>query len=554
MDTLKNLNILFEKSFAQCGLSGFPPLAMSAQHKHLGDYQINGVMAAAKALGKQPQELALQVAEVLKGFTEIASAEAVNGFVNIRLSFPFVKRMLKSAHIISQDGNGLVWVVDYSSPNIAKQMHIGHLRSSVLGDSLCRIFEKKGISLIRQNHIGDAGSQFGLLYAYAKREGVRPQSMPEMESLYVAANSAKAHDAGLVREAAAATSGLQNQDADVLEFWRHLRSLSLTSLHETYRRLGLSLDESHVCGEASYYDDLPPLVEELKQQGIAYESQGAWVVDAAGLPVPTIIQKSDGAYLYATTDLAALKKRLWEMKADKVVYVTDSRQQQHFKAVFDIAKQAAWVIGDTQVEHVAFGVMTDEDDQPFQTRKGANLKLDQLLDESQQAALAVLKTRFGDKGEDSLSDDAGKLGVAAVKYAELNRKRDKNYRFDWDTMLAFNGNTAPYLLYSLARAVKVMDKAENPKMSNTSIDTGNRQLALKLIQYGDELNRAFEQRMPHFLAQYLYDLAGEFNRFYESVNVLNQERPNSTLYFYHKFITIMKDGLQLLGIPIIAEL
>jgi arginyl-tRNA synthetase len=558
-----------------------------------GDYQANGVMGLAKKLKTNPRKLAEETVKNLD-LSDICEPPEVAGpgFINLRLKAEFVASELLE---INKDSAGLgiektpepkIVVVDFSSPNIAKQMHVGHLRSTIIGDCICRMLETLGHKVIRQNHIGDWGTQFGMLINYMlyvhtaqrmeKTFGTKPEDafvLEDMEELYRHAKEEYDSDPKFAEGSREYVVGLQREDPQVLRQWKEIVDLSLDECQKIYNSLDTTLKREHVCGESTYNNMLPSVVEELKKAGLAKESDGAVCVfpegfkNKQGEPLPFIIQKSDGAYLYATTDLAALRYRVNELKADDILYVTDSRQKLHFEMLFKVAKMAGWVNDNIELSHVMFGSILGDDGTPLKTRSGENVKLKELLGEAVQRAMSVVEEKNPDLPAEKKAEIAKAVGIGAVKYADYSNNRTSDYVFSFDKMLAMDGNTAPYMQYAYARIKSIERKAQSKDVDIETELAGIKSLSLTepaeldlakhLIRYGEAIQSAAADYRPNYLTAYLYELAQKFSAFYTNCPVLvagPDKRPTRLLLCDLTARTI-KHGLhELLGIEVVEQM
>ncbi len=588
------------------GSQGCPALVRPATDARFGDYQINGVMPLAKQLKTNPRKLAEQIVAKLD-ISDICETPEIAGpgFINLRLKPEFVAKTLVQ---VSKDATGLgiekaekpkTIVVDFSGPNIAKQMHVGHLRSTIIGDSICRLLELQGNKVIRQNHIGDWGTQFGMLIARNRRTqfgmliaylfgektaermtkvfGKRPDDASNViantEQLYREAKKQYDSDPKFAKRSREFVVALQKKEQGALNYWKRIVELSINECQEMYDKLGVKLTKDDAHGESAYNDDLPGVVAELKKKGLAVESEGAVCVfpegfkDKEGKPLPVIVQKSDGAYLYATTDLAAIRYRVGELKADKIIYVTDARQGLHFEMVFAVARKAGWVKPETELVHVTFGSVLGEDGKPLKTRSGENVKLKELLDEAIERARKVVEEKNPGLSEDEKKSIANAVGIGAVKYADYTNNRTSDYIFSFDKMLAMEGNTAPYMQYAYARIKSIERKAGDKKVDvkqeianikNLNLtETSEINLAKHLIRYGEAISSSAGDYRPNYLTAYLYDLAQKFSSFYNDCPVLDasaDKRPTRLLLCDLTAKTI-KHGLHnLLGIEVIEQM
>jgi arginyl-tRNA synthetase len=533
-------------------------------------------MGAAKAKKMNPRQLAEQVIAVLD-LSGIASKVEIAGpgFINITLAPEFLAQRLAAA--LDRADLGVpqlpadTVVVDYSSPNLAKEMHVGHLRSTIIGDALARVLRFLGQRVIAQNHVGDWGTQFGMLTAFlieTEQTGAGGESglaLNDLEDFYRRAKLRFDEDAAFADRARDYVVKLQGGDAQVNALWKRFLDVSLHHCEAVYEKLGVSLTRADVRGESAYNADLPVVVKDLQAKGLAVESQGAQVVfldefkGKEGEPAAYIVQKQDGGYLYATTDLAAVRYRVGTLHAKRVLYVVDARQSLHFQQLFTLSRKAGYAPESAQLEHVGFGVMLGEDGKPFKTRSGGTVKLVELLDESQERAFAVVSEKNPDLPEAQRRQIARTVGIGAVKYADLSKNRNSDYVFSWDTMLSFEGNTAPYLQYAYTRVAGVFRKALEEGATGGAIvlqDNAERLLALELARFGDAVHGVARETMPHFLTSYLYNLATQFMRFYEACPVMKSEGElrASRLTLCRLTADTMKAGLGLLGIDVLEAM
>lgn len=562
--------------------SGVPfqhqPLVAPSRKAGFGDYQANGAMGAAKAMGTNPRELAQKILEQLElqGVAEKLEV-AGPGFINIHLDKAWLGEQLAQAQQDPRLGIAPVaqpdtLVVDYSGPNLAKEMHVGHLRSTIIGDALARLLAFQGHNVIRQNHVGDWGTQFGMLIAELEEQlGAEREASLALQDLEAFYQQAKQHfdrDPEFANKAREYVVKLQSGDPAVLELWREFTRISLTHSTEIYAQLNVLLTDADVRGESAYNDDLAPLVAELEQKGLAVEDQGAKVVfleelaDKDGNPSPVLIQKHDGGYLYATTDLAALRYRVQTLGARRILYFIDARQSLHMQQVFTLARIAKLVPDDVSLEHHAFGTMMGADGKPFKTRTGGTVKLAQLLDEAVQRATALVAEKNPDLSTEERADIGRKVGLGAVKYADLSKTRTHDYVFNWDTMLSFEGNTAPYLQYAYTRVQSIFRRADtDPNTLEGAIfldSEAEHALALKLLQMSEVLDQMARDAFPHLLCNYLYDVASLYMRFYEACPVLRSdvspELRTSRLRLCHLVARTLATGLDLLGIEVMERM
>ena len=560
-----------------CGIpADLPALIAPGKKTGFGDYQANCAMGAAKQMGKNPRELASAIVAALN-LDGIASKVEIAGpgFINIDLSAEWLGKCLAQAQMdsrldIPQTQNPQTVVIDYSGPNLAKEMHVGHLRSTIIGDALARLLEFQGHKVIRQNHVGDWGTQFGMLIAELEEQLAHNNKM-DLKDLEVFYQQAKKHfddDENFAQKARNYVVRLQSGDAQMQQLWQQFKDLSLAHSKEIYQNLNVTLTDADVRGESFYNDDLAPLVEELKTKGFAQESEGAQVVfleelaDKDGNPSPVIIQKQGGGYLYATTDLAALRFRVNQLNANRIMYFIDARQSLHMQQVFTVARKAGFVDASVSLEHLAFGTMMGEDGKPFKTRSGGTVKLADLLEEAVERATILVKEKNPELAESDINEISRKVGIGSVKYADLSKTRTNDYIFNWNSMLSFEGNTAPYLQYAYTRVQSIFRKAEiDPQTISSAILIQSEQeknLAIKLLQFSETLDQVAREAMPHVLCTYLYELASLYMTFYEACPILKEGIPEdlrySRLRLCHLVAKTIEKGLDLLGIEVMERM
>ena len=621
-------------AFAAAGIADSPVVLQPTKNAEHGDFQINGVMGAAKKAKQNPRELAQKVAEALAGNAVIESAEVAGpGFINLRLRPEFLAQNIHAAlndarFGIAKTDKPQTVVIDYSSPNLAKEMHVGHLRSSIIGDSISRVLEFMGNTVIRQNHVGDWGTQFGMLVAYLveQQKDNAAFELADLEQFYRAAKVRFDEDPAFADTAREYVVKLQGGDETVLALWKQFVDISLSHAQAVYDTLGLKLRPEDVAGESKYNDGLQPVVDDLVQKGLAVEDDGAKVVfldefkNKEGEPAAFIVQKQGGGFLYASTDLACLRYRIGRLKADRLLYVVDHRQALHFEQLFTTSRKAGYLPEDVKAEFIGFGTMMGKDGKPFKTRSGDTVKLVNLLDEAVNRAEQIVKEKNpkwqltteledglkkissltnsdnlknklkynlenkkleitlendvvyhlpidkidkivsgAEEYTDTALSDAEKIarvvGIGAVKYADLSKNRTSDYVFDWDAMLSFEGNTAPYLQYAYTRVQSVFRKVGEWDAAATTVLTEplEKQLAAELLKFEDVLQSVADTAYPHYLAAYLYQTATLFSRFYEACPILKAEGAtrNSRLQLAKLTGDTLKQGLDLLGIDVL---
>ncbi|HQZ14717.1 MAG TPA: arginine--tRNA ligase [Acidimicrobiia bacterium] len=552
------------------GLDGDPVVRWSSKPE-FGDFQINAAMGLAKKLGEKPHDIAKKILENLDltGLSKKEAEIAGPGFINVFLSNEalggYAQELLGDKNCgVSTSSDPQRIVVDYGGANIAKEMHVGHLRSTVIGDSINRVLMFLGHTTIKQDHLGDWGTQFGMLVEFLCVDGKIPEQLPDLSDLdgfYKQAQEKFKTDEEFATKARARVGLLQGGDADSLRAWKHINDETMKHLLAIYSRLGVLLNSDDARGESFYNDMLEGVCTDLKEKGIALDSEGALVVykdgvlDRDGNPFGLIIRKSDGGYGYATTDIAALKFAAENDKADRVVYVVDARQAQHFQIVFDATKRTGW-IDNTEPEHAMFGTILGSDGKPFKTRSGDVVKLSALLDEAIDRASNLIAEKSSGLEANEKLDLARMVGIGALKYGDLSNNRAKNYVFDWDRMVAMEGNTAPYLQYAIARINSLIRKSEIEKndLAQTEFVVNSqfeKDLILEIGKFSETLEEVELTLEPHRLCSYLFELAQKFTSFYENCPVLkeeNQQVRKSRLALSFLCARTLKQGLELLGI------
>ncbi len=576
-----NIQALLSEKVSQALIAAGAPADCEPQVRQsakvqFGDYQANGVMAVAKKLGMPPRQVAELVLSHLD-LNGIASKVEIAGpgFINIFLEPAFLANHVNQA--LASDRLGVsqpepqTVVIDYSAPNVAKEMHVGHLRSTIIGDASVRTLEFLGHKVIRANHVGDWGTQFGMLIAFLElkqQENAGEMALADLEEFYRAAKAHYDEDATFAERARNYVVKLQGGDEYCREMWRKLVDITMTQNQLTYNRLNVTLTRDDVMGESLYNPMLAGIVADLKAQGLAVESEGATVVfldeykNKEGDPMGVIIQKKDGGYLYTTTDIACAKYRFETLHADRVLYYIDSRQHQHLMQAWTIVRKAGYVPDSVPLEHHMFGMMLGKDGKPFKTRAGGTVKLADLLDEALERARRLVAEKNPDMPADELEKLANAVGIGAVKYADLSKSRTTDYVFDWDNMLAFEGNTAPYMQYAYTRVLSVFRKAgldESALSEAPVILTEDRevQLAARLLQFEETLTVVAREGTPHVMCAYLYDLAGLFSGFYEHCPILSAEDDatrQSRLKLALLTAKTLKQGLDTLGIETVERM
>ena len=557
-----------EAAFEALNLTG-AAMVQAASRPEFGDYQANGVMAAAKRAQRNPREVAAQIIEHLHNdnkFSKMVAAMDVArpGFINLTLAAEFVAPALSTGVVSSTEP--LVVVVDYSAPNLAKEMHVGHLRTTIIGDCVVRVLEAQGHKVIRQNHVGDWGTQFGMLLTYLSDSGNDSEELADLENFYRAAKQRFDADDDFRERSRQAVVARQSGDPGALHQWQRFIDISMSHCQQIYDRLDITLSAADIMGESAYNDDLAGVISTLEDTNLLQQSEGAACVfldqfkNKDGEIQPVIVRKSDGGYLYATTDLAAVAHREKRLGADRVLYFVDARQSLHFKQIFAVAKAAGFASERVQLEHLPFGTMLGKDGKPFKTRQGGIIKLAELLDEAERRAAALVQAKNPDIATVELQKLAQVIGLGAVKYADLSKNRTSDYVFDWDQMLSFDGNTAPYLQYAYSRIRSLFDRAavtpEQLPTETVAVDEPERRLAVCIAGFNDVLNQVADEGFPHYLCAYLYELATRFTSFYEQCPILQSadEQRERRLVLASSTGKTLATGLDLLGIGVVDRM
>ncbi|QLC73485.1 arginine--tRNA ligase [Pseudomonas sp. LPB0260] len=547
----------------------------NTKDKSHGDFASNIALMLAKPAAMKPRELAEKLIAALPADPQISKVEIAGpGFLNFFQNSDALAGRLEAALAdarlgVRKAGSAQRVVVDLSSPNLAKEMHVGHLRSTIIGDGVARVLEFLGDEVIRQNHVGDWGTQFGMLLAYVMEQpkGFSSPELADLETFYRAAKKRFDESPEFADRARQLVVQLQAGDGECLRLWNQFNDLSLGHAQEVYDRLGVKLSKADVKGESAYNAELPGIVQALRDKGLLTEDNGAQCVfleefkNAEGNPLPVIVQKAGGGYLYSTTDLAAMRFRSQVLKADRALYFVDQRQALHFQMAFEVARRAGFVDPAMELEHMGFGTMNGADGRPFKTRDGGTVKLIDLLDEAEQRAYALVKGKNPELDEAELRQIARSVGIGAVKYADLSKHRTSDYSFNFEQMLSFEGNTAPYLLYAYTRVASVfrkLGKGIDEIGGQISLVAEQEQaLAAKLAQFGEVLNNVADKGTPHVLCTYLYDLAGLFSSFYENCPILaaaDQATQQSRLRLAALTGRTLQQGLQLLGLETLERM
>lgn len=544
-----------------------------------GDFASNAALLLARPLKQPPRKIAEALCAKLEYDFRISKVESAGpGFINFFVNHNYLAEQLEKISADPRLGVPVVSaaqtiVVDYSAPNVAKEMAVHHLRSTVIGDAVVRVLEFLGHKVIRANHIGDWGTQFGMLIAYLEKqenESGSGMALEDFEAFYREAKRCYDEDENFAQKARSYVVKLQHGDQYCLHMWKKLVSLTMDQNQQLYERLDITLTPKDIMGESLYNNMLPGIITELQQQGLAVENDGALVVylpqfkNKDGEPLGNIVRKKDGGYLYTTTDLACVKYRVEKLHAQRILYFTDSRQQQHLETVWAIARKAGWVPTEVSLEHCPFGMMLGKDGKPFKTRSGGTVKLKELLDEAESRVQQLLEERQSPLSGPARAAVIHNVAMGAIKYADLSKNRCTDYIFDWDQMLSFDGNTAPYLQYAYSRIRSIFRKggaASQQEAAQAKIileHEGEQLLAGELVKFSDAVTSVGTRCLPSVLCTYLYELANTFMHFYEACPVLKDgvsaQTRQSRLALCALTAKILKLGLGLLGIKVMEQM
>jgi arginyl-tRNA synthetase len=568
-DPLATITNLLAPVFAE--LNDGEPADPTVRPSDRADAQINGALPLAKQLGTNPRELAQRLLDsgALDGVaTELEVAGP--GFVNVTFAPEFLAAHL--AEVADDDRLGIATVataktvvVDYSAPNVAKEMHVGHLRTTLIGDALVRMLDFLGHDVIRENHIGDWGTPFGMLIEHlvdlGEERAAEHLSLGDLDGFYKEARAAFDASEEFQDRARQRVVLLQGGDVETQRLWGLLVELSTKHFNTVYEMLGVHLTDDDLAGESTYQPLMPEVIERLRALDLLVESDGADVVFPPGFtnrdgdPLPLIVQKGAGGFNYATSDLACVIDRVERLGADLILYVVGAPQQQHFQMVFAVAEMAGWLAPPREAVHVAFGNVLGTDRKMLKSRTGESMKFVELLDEALERAAVAIDEKNPDLSPDERAEVVHTIGIGAVKYAELSTDRIKDYVFDWDRMLSFDGNTGPYLQYAHARICSIFRRAEIDRASVRGVDIQvgtpqERALALRLLAYPTAIDTTLETYSPHKLCTYVYDLATDFTAFYEHCPVLKADEPlrSSRLALSDLTARVLAHALGLLGI------
>ena len=559
-------------AFAKVGGAAAVGIDTAVRQSDRADAQVNGSLALAKAMGLTPREVALKVLEVVDLKDICSDAQVAGpGFINLTFKNEFLARELMASSTGKKLGVRSATkprkvLIDYSAPNVAKEMHVGHLRSTVIGDALVRMLTYVGNEVVRENHVGDWGTPFGMLIEHlvdlGETHAAEELSVGDLDSFYRSARKKFDESETFQTRARTRVVALQSGDAETLRLWKLLVAESNRYFQKIYHTLGVLLEPTDVMGESAYNDLLPQVTTRLGALGMMTKSDGADVVFPEGFtnrenqPLPLIIRKTDGGYNYATSDLACVIDRVERIDAELLLYVVGAPQAQHLQMIAAVATQAGWLKAPREMVHVSFGNVLGADKKMLKTRSGDTVKLDALLTEAVERAAKAVAEKNPDLTAEAQAEIARIVGIGAVKYADLSTDRIKDYTFDWDRMLSFDGNTSPYLQYAHARICSIFRRANVERASVRNFEptishVAERELAMKVLQFDSALWDTLDKYSPHRLCTYLYDLATSFSSFYEQCPVLkaeNENEKNSRLMLCDLTARVMQAGLEVLGI------
>lgn len=543
--------------------------------KSHGDVASNVALICSKVASMKPRDFAeLIVARLPEAVFLSRTAIAGPGFINFHIDHEWLAGRISAT--LHDERLGLpqvksqTVVVDFSSPNLAKEMHVGHLRSTIIGDAVVRVLEFQGHKVIRQNHVGDWGTQFGMLLAFLEERRSEQGEIPDLadlEAFYRAAKKRFDESEPFATHARELVVALQSGDEHCNRLWNEFNQISLSHCQAVYDKLNVSLTRDDVMGESAYNDMLPQVILDLDKAGMLTEDQGAQCVfleefrNSEGKVLPVIVQKADGGYLYATTDLAAVLYRAETLKADRALYFVDQRQELHFRQIYAVARKMGYAPDTMSLEHMGFGTMNGPDGKPFKTRDGGTVKLVDLLNEAEERALQLVREKNPELDEKTLREIAHAVGIGSVKYADLSKNRISDYVFNFDSMLSFEGNTAPYMLYAYTRVVSLFNRGKiDPLTLGGGVlltDEKELELAGKLLQFPETLQGVMYKGLPNILCNYLFELAGLFSSFYEACPILtnpSELQKNSRLNLAWLTARTLKSGLDLLGIRTVEKM
>ncbi|CAL4321154.1 arginine--tRNA ligase [Buchnera aphidicola] len=552
-----------------------PGIKKSSENQK-SDYQVNGIISIAKKMNIDPYKFSKKIIKNIKKKDFYEEIKVIkSGIIVIFLNKKWLEKKIKKMFLCSRlniysTSKPKTIVIDYSSPNVAKEMHVGHLRSTIIGDVLARVLDFLGHKVIRANHIGDWGLQFGLLISFLIEKKIYKEkkiSLNLLELIYQKAKKKYEKDQKFSKKVKNYTFLLQNKDSFCMKIWKNIVNMTIKYNQKLYKKLNVSLRQKDIKGESQYSDMLFPIVKDLIQKKIAIRKNGSLLIylnefkNREGKTMGVIIQKSDGSFLYSTIDIACLKYRCEILKADRVIYYTDSRQKQHLKQITIIAKKAGYVPNYVSIEHHVFGMILSKNKKPFQTRTGNTIKLVTLLDNAIKKSIKIIKEKNPNMSKDEIEKYAPIIGIGALKYFDLSKNRKSNYIFDWDQILSFEGNTAPYIQYAYTRIISIFKKSKLDK-SNISGKIYlkkeiEKKLVIKLLEFEEIIINVSKHGKPHIICTYLYELSSIFSYFYETCSIIFSKKRKifiSRITMSLLTAKVIKKGLSLLGIKTINKM
>ncbi|WP_343155272.1 arginine--tRNA ligase [Buchnera aphidicola (Kurisakia onigurumii)] len=562
------------QSFEKIGINKkYDPIISRTNTEYRGQYQANGIIKISKIEKKDPKKLSNKIINLIKSkkiFKKVFYTKP--GFINFIINPEWISEklniILKKNNLHIKKKKKETIVIDYSSPNIAKEMHIGHLRSTVLGDSFAKLASFLGHKVIKVNHIGDWGTNFGIILAFYKEKKINlsnlTKNLKNIEKHYIIAKKKFDNDKKFANLSQKYNLKLNKNNINCKKIWKKIVSYSIKKNNVIYKKLNISLKNKHIKGESAYHHMLPEIIEDLLKKKIAKKIDGSVVVilkkfkNRIGKPMGIIIQKKDSSFLYSTIDIACLKYRCSILNANRIIYYTDSRQSQYLQQIILIAKMAGYIPNNTIIEHHTFGMVLSKNNKPFKTRDGNNIKLIHLIKEAEKRAYSITKTKNSNLKPKEIISISKKIGIGSIKYSDLSKNRITNYIFDWKTMLTFEGNTAPYMQYTFTRITSIFNKIsydiKKIKYPIILLEKYETELSLKILQFEEIIDESFKKGYMHLLCLYLYNLSVHFSIFYEQCPILknsNKKIKYSRIKLCFLTSTILKIGLKILGIPTI---
>ncbi len=539
-----------------------------ALFKDKADFQSSIALKCAKTLRKNPIEIAKTISESISSDENVSSFVTRPGFINFRVNDSYLKECLISG-VYNHASTEKRAVVDYSGPNAAKQMHVGHLRSTVIGDAIANLYEFCGWEVQRVNHLGDWGTQFGMIIQEVFDHNISLDniSIEDLENIYRRSKIRFDSDDDFRRRALSRVAKLQSGDCDTHRAWSKIRAISIAEFEKVYKKLGVKLGPSHVMGESYYSELVSGVVDSLEHSGLVFSDDSSPMLVAKidypdrDHPLPFVVRKSDGSYLYSSTDLAAAKYRIEDLKSDRIIYVTDARQSDHFKCLFSLCKSAGWGNDSISLIHCAFGMVTDENGKPLKTRESDNVKLSDLIDEGIRKVRSIYSDRDHGLDDEVLESTVENIAVACVKYADLSTDRVNNYSFDWNKFISYDGNTAIYLYSGYTKSNSLITRFYSEDLTQnyefSEFGAIERSIVIKMEQFSEAIDLAFSELRPSILCSYVYQLTKLIHSYYEAERlseIVDSNSLNTKLLIYRKYIRIFEISAEILGLPIISRM